>query len=95
MAQRWPDRYTDNMRKEKRKGKIYVDRVRNNRSATSVTPYSLRAGKKAPVSMPIAWDELDKVKPDGIGMEEAIDRMAGTDPWRDFFDSKQRIKNLT
>ncbi len=79
------------MRREKRKGRIYIDWVRNNRSATSVAPYSLRARPGAPVSMPLFWEELDMVEPNGIGMEGAIERISGEDPWKDFFHSKQRI----
>lgn len=92
MEQRWPDRYTSNMRKEKRKGKIFIDWIRNNRTATSIAPYSLRARKGAPVSMPISWDELDRVEPNGIGMEEAMRRIAEEDPWKDFYRTSQSLK---
>lgn len=91
MEERWPDRYTSNMRKENRKGKIYIDWVRNGRSATSVAPYSVRARKGAPVSMPITWEELDKVAPNEIGIKEAIERIKAVDPWKDFFKVKQKI----
>ena len=92
MEERWPDKYTSNMRKEKRKGKIFIDWVRNGRSATSVAAYSLRARKNAPVSMPISWDELDKVLPAGITIKDAEERMKAEDPWKDFFKSRQGLK---
>jgi bifunctional non-homologous end joining protein LigD len=92
MVQRWPDRFTDNARKEQRKGRIFVDWLRNGRGATSVAPYSIRARKGAPVSMPIAWDELDTWAPNGINMREALTQAAFTDPWRDFYRIDQRIK---
>ncbi|KAF0092038.1 MAG: DNA ligase (ATP) [Fusobacteria bacterium] len=91
MEERWPDRYTSNMRKENRKGKIFIDWVRNGRSATSVAPYSVRARKGAPVSMPISWEELDTVAPNGISIEDAIKRLQGEDPWKGFFKIKQKI----
>ncbi len=91
MEERWPDKYTSNMRKENRKGKIYIDWVRNGRSATSVAPYSVRARKGAPVSMPISWEELDTVAPNGISIEDAIKRLQGEDPWKGFFNIKQKI----
>ncbi|MHB1314515.1 MAG: DNA ligase D [Christensenellales bacterium] len=94
MEQRWPDRYTSNMRKEKRKGKIFIDWIRNSRSATSVAPYSLRARKGAPVSMPISWAELDTIAPNGIRMEDAINRMNKEDPWKDFHHTNQRLKGV-
>lgn len=84
MEARWPNKYTSNMKKSKRKGKIFIDWVRNTKGATSVAPYSLRIRKKLTVSMPISWNELDKIKPDEITMEEAIKRLKRKDPWQKF-----------
>ena len=92
MEQKWPDRYTSNVRKTYRKGKIFIDWIRNGRGATSVAPYSLRARKGAKVSMPISWDELDTVAPDGINLSEALSRAIGNDPWKDFFQNNQMLK---
>ncbi len=92
MEQKWPDRYTSNVRKEKRKNKIFIDWIRNGRGATSVAPYSLRARKGARVSMPISWEELDSVAPDGVGMADALRRIGGEDPWNGFFGTNQRLK---
>lgn len=86
MATKWPDKYVSNMRKENRKGKIFIDWVRNTRSSTSVAPYSLRARDHAPVSMPIKWSELDKVKPNEITIADAVKRLKRKDPWEGFFD---------
>ena len=84
MTQRWPERYTGNARKASRKGKIFVDWLRNTRGATSAAPYSVRKRPGLPVSMPIAWGELGKVAPNGIGMEEALRRLKRKDPWEGF-----------
>lgn len=92
MEARWPDRYTGNVRKDKRKGKIFVDWLRNGRGATSIAPYSIRARKGAKVSMPIAWDELDLIAPDDITMEDAIARIDKEDPWKGFFQNNQMLK---
>lgn len=92
MEQKWPDRYTGNVRKSSRTDRIFIDWIRNSRAATSVAPYSLRARKGAKISMPIGWDELDKVAPDGITIRDALERIASGDPWKDFFDTKQRLK---
>lgn len=86
METRWPEKYTSNVRKVSREGKIFIDWIRNTKSATSVAPYSLRIRKKARVSMPIKWSELDKVKPDEITMEMAIKRLKRKDPWESFYD---------
>ncbi len=92
MEQKWPDRYTSNVRKAKRSGKIFIDWIRNGRGATSIAPYSIRARKGASVSMPIEWDELDTVAPDGISMADALLRIEGKDPWKGFFENDQMLK---
>ncbi len=91
MENKWPERYTSNVRKAKRKGKIFIDWIRNARGATSIAPYSLRARKGAKVSMPIFWEELYTVAPDGINMEDALFRIEKKDPWEDFFQNSQSI----
>lgn len=92
MEQNWPDRYTSNIRKANRIGKIFIDWMRNGRGDTSIAPYSLRARKGAKVSMPIAWDELDTIAPDGINISDALSRIEGNDPWIDFFQNNQMLK---
>ena len=84
MEMTYPDKYTSNMKKDKRKGKIFIDWVRNIKGATSVAPYSLRLRAKPTVSMPIKWSELDKVKPDEIDIKKAILRLKRSDPWKNF-----------
>ncbi len=92
MEEKWPELYTSNVRKEKRKGKIFIDWLRNGRGATSVAPYSIRARQGARVSMPIAWDELDSIAPGDIDMAEAVSRIEGKDPWKGFFQTDQMLK---
>lgn len=92
MERKWPDRYTSNVRKANRTNRIFIDWIRNGRGATSIAPYSIRARKGAPVSMPIAWDELDTVAPDGIDMKAALLRIDSNDPWIDFFQNEQQLK---
>ena len=53
-----PDRFTATMSKAKRKGKIFIDWLRNQRGSTAVLPYSARARSGAPVAVPIGWNEL-------------------------------------
>jgi bifunctional non-homologous end joining protein LigD len=91
MEMKWPDRYTSNVKKARRAGKIFIDWIRNGRGATSIAPYSLRARKGAGVSMPIAWDELDAVEPGGVDMAGALARISGKDPWEDFFRDRQML----
>lgn len=58
MASAEPDRFVATMSKAKRKGRIFIDYLRNQRGSTAVVPYSARARSGAPVAVPIAWDEL-------------------------------------
>ncbi len=94
MEQKWPDRYTSNIRKTSRTGKIFIDWIRNGRGATSIAPYSLRARKGAKVSMPILWNELDTIAPDGINMWDVLKRVDEKDPWQDFFERNQTLKKI-
>lgn len=57
-----PDRFTATMSKAKRKGKIFIDWLRNQRGSTAVVPYSARARENAPVAAPVSWEELRNIE---------------------------------
>ncbi|MBX7535086.1 DNA ligase D [Qipengyuania sp. GH1] len=57
-----PDRFTATMSKAKRKGKIFIDWMRNQRGSTAVVPYSARARSGAPVAVPLGWNELEHMQ---------------------------------
>ena len=89
-----PERFLANMSKQKRKGKIYVDYLRNGRGATAVAAYSTRARPGAPVSVPLAWDELSAdMRSDHFTLSNLQDRLSRLrkDPWKDYYSTKQRI----
>ena len=87
MTEKWPERYTGNVRKASRKGRVFVDWIRNTRGATSAAPYCVRRREGLPVSMPIAWGELNKIAPDGVDMAGALKRLKRRDPWEGFWDN--------
>lgn len=91
-----PDRFLANMskRKRKRKGKIFVDYLRNARGATAVAAFSTRARPGAPLSAPIAWDELSvDIRSNHYSLANLPDRLRAlrNDPWKDYFSVKQKI----
>jgi bifunctional non-homologous end joining protein LigD len=68
MAEEEPKRFTANMSKSRRSGRIFIDWLRNQDGATAIAPYSLRARKGAPVAVPVTWDRLKGLKaPNGFG----------------------------
>lgn len=75
-----PELMTLAFRKKEREGRVFVDWLRNAPYSTSVVPWSLRAKTGAPVAVPIGWDELDRVDPNGVRLEEVRDRLR-VDPW--------------
>jgi len=89
-----PDRFTAEIKKIKREGRIFIDYLRNDRGATTVAAYSTRAGAGAPVSTPIRWDELDRtMTPARYRIDNLPKRLAALkkDPWPDFFQIRQTI----
>ncbi len=58
IAEAQPDAFTATMSKARRKGRIFIDWLRNQRGATAVMPYSVRARDGAGVAVPLTWRQL-------------------------------------
>jgi bifunctional non-homologous end joining protein LigD len=97
LVRRAPDRYTINPLKAARRGRIFVDYLRNVRGATSVAAYSSRARADAPVSTPLGWSELAGGATPGDFTVQTVPRRlaARKDPWADFFSVDQAITTRT
>jgi bifunctional non-homologous end joining protein LigD len=96
MAGGSPERYTARMAKKDRRGKVFIDYLRNARGATAVAAYSSRARPRAPVATPLAWDELDPGLPPVHFTVETLPRRLsgrGADPWRDFHKIRQSLRS--
>jgi bifunctional non-homologous end joining protein LigD len=94
MAKAYPERYVANMSKTARRGRIFVDYLRNGRGATAVAPYSTRALPLASVSTPLAWSELSEgIRADHFKVDNLRQRLdvLKADPWPQFFTIRQRI----
>jgi bifunctional non-homologous end joining protein LigD len=93
MAKANPALYLTKMTKSERKGKIYLDYLRNERGATSVAAYSPRARIGGPVSMPLDWTELKLAERPVFRVTELAewrDRLK-KDPWKKMAAVKQRV----
>lgn len=89
-----PDHYIATASKAKRKGKIFIDYLRNSRGATAVASYSTRAREGAPVAVPVRWDELSKLDSAAHYTVANLNRRLGVmkkDPWSDFHKKRQRL----
>jgi bifunctional non-homologous end joining protein LigD len=83
LAERHPESYTATMSKAKRKGRVFIDWLRNERGATAIAPYSLRARPGAAVAVPVTWSELqDLERPDGFGVGAMAARLKHPCPLR-------------
>jgi len=80
-----PDRYVANMSKAKRRGKIFVDYLRNDRGSTAIAPYSTRARPGGPVSVPVDWRKLRAVKSgSAFTLADASAVLGRSNPWKNF-----------
>jgi len=97
MAGDSPDRYVATMAKRARKGRIFIDYLRNGRGATAVAAYSTRARPGAPVSTPLAWSELSaSIRPNHFTVDNLPTRLAHlkSDPWVDLSEIDQVLPKL-
>lgn len=94
LAQQEPDRYVSVLSKSQRKGKIFIDYLRNGRGATFVAPYSTRARPTAPVAVPLFWEELTPdIKPDQFTVSNLIQRLESLeqDPFERMAGLRQKL----
>ena len=77
-----PGRFTTHLAKDKRRGRILIDTLRNRRGATWVAPYSPRAREGLTVSTPIAWSELSpRFASERLTIATVPKRLQRPDPW--------------
>lgn len=89
-----PDRFTTNMSKARRVGRIFIDHMRNARGATAIAPYCVRSRPGAPVAVPLHWEELaDAAERPVFTVRTLGDRLATleSDPWEGMGRARQSI----
>ncbi len=94
MAAEEPDRYIAKASKSERKGRVFIDYLRNGHGATAIVPYSPRAREGAPVAVPLRWDELgDEESGGAYTLRELPRRLAAlkNDPWEGYDEVRQRL----
>ena len=105
LSKKHPKDFTVEMRKDQRKGRLFLDYLRNSYAQTAVCPFSVRAFENAPVAVPISWIELQN----GILSAQAYtidtflnERKHRSDPWEDFDnkphclgDAKSKLEKLS
>jgi bifunctional non-homologous end joining protein LigD len=97
MAEREPDRFLMQISKAERRGRIFIDYLRNDPTSTAVAPYSTRARPGAPVSMPLAWENLTPdLDPASFNLQTVPGLVAGRerDPWARIGEFRQTLPKL-
>jgi len=80
-----PKRYTTTMAKQARGGKIFLDYLRNDRTASAIAGWSPRGRPGAPVAKPVAWSAVKTgLDPAGWRLPDLLHARPGPDPWADF-----------
>jgi bifunctional non-homologous end joining protein LigD len=77
------------MSKRRREGRIFIDWLRNKKTATAILPWSLRARRGATVATPLSWEALESV--DSASAFDIRSALAVKDSWRGFFKTRQTI----
>jgi bifunctional non-homologous end joining protein LigD len=93
MEQQRPSLYISKMSKAARKGRIFIDYLRNERGSTAVAPYSPRARSGAPVALPLSWSDLKLPKRPlfTVADFEGWKSRLKSNPWKDIPKTRQRL----
>jgi bifunctional non-homologous end joining protein LigD len=92
MAADNPDRYLLNIAKKERVGRILLDYLRNDRTASAVAPLSPRARRGAPVAMPLTWSQVKKgLDPKKFTIRTAPKLIAKSSAWNDYCDGERPL----
>jgi bifunctional non-homologous end joining protein LigD len=97
LAEAAPDRFTIALPKLQRRGRIFLDFLRNQRTATAIQPYSARARAGMPVAAPVTWDELhdiDRSDVFSIGDVEQLLNRTKSRALRSWGEGAQRLPRL-
>ena len=92
LAHSEPERFTANMSKARRRGRIFIDWLRNERGATAIAPYSVRARPGAGVATPLTWKELSTVESaDAFHIADVLPRLELPCPYLEALEDPQLL----
>jgi bifunctional non-homologous end joining protein LigD len=94
MSAEQPERFLPRISKAERRGRIFIDYLRNDPTSTAVAPYSTRARVGGPVATPLGWEEVaETLNPAAFSVATVPERLArrGRDPWADIGEIRQRL----
>lgn len=92
LARTDPSRFVANMSKARRKGRMFLDYLRNGQGATAICPWSTRARSGAACAVPVSWDELPRFNSaNAFDVFAAAERAQGPDAWAGYFDVEQTL----
>jgi bifunctional non-homologous end joining protein LigD len=90
LAANEPDRFVANMSKAMRKGRMFLDYLRNGQGSTAICPWSTRARTGGTVAVPVTWAELQGLdRANGFDVFAAAARAQGPDAWEGYFEAEQ------
>ncbi|HEX3651537.1 MAG TPA: non-homologous end-joining DNA ligase [Rhizomicrobium sp.] len=98
MTEKSPELYLTRISIAERRGKIFIDYLRNDPTSTAVGPYSTRAREGAPVATPLDWDELTpKLNPKAFDIRTVSKRLPKlkSDPWEGIANLAQKLPALS
>lgn len=92
LARTDPSRFVANMSKAKRKGRMFLDYLRNGQGATAICPWSTRARARASCAVPVTWKELPTItSASAFDVFAAAARAQGADAWDGYFEVEQTL----
>ena len=92
LARNEPHRFVANMSKAKRKGRMFLDYLRNGQGSTAICPWSTRARAGGTVAVPVTWEELGGMeRANGFDIFMAAKRALGVDAWEGYFAANQTL----
>ncbi len=92
LAKRVPEAFTANMAKARRRNRIYLDYLRNDRSSTAIAAYAARARPGLSVAWPLKWGALTgDLDPKEYAVGSIDKKLLQPDPWKGMKEVKQRL----